>query len=149
DALDVAAQRDLLGQQRRARGPIGSAFVGYAHRVVCGELGGGGQGFLAGIHGEPSSLLWNSIAETDHGFLPASGTLADQTCKRCAWQARGPKPHSPLRPGGIVGMARIQLADPRHVGGSRPNKRIEGVLCATAGALIYTLQDVIIKLISG
>ena len=46
-------------------------------------------------------------------------------------------------------MARAEAADPRQLGEGRPNERLRGVICVAAAALIYTLQDVIIKLLSG
>lgn len=51
-------------------------------------------------------------------------------------------------------MARSDAAGQRHLGGaglgeSRPNERLKGIVFVAAAALIFTLQDVIIKLVSG
>src|SRR5215469_6886922 len=46
-------------------------------------------------------------------------------------------------------MARADAADRGHLGESRPNERLKGIFFVAAAALIFTFQDVIIKLVSG
>jgi drug/metabolite transporter (DMT)-like permease len=51
-------------------------------------------------------------------------------------------------------MARVDAADPERLGEGlspkgRPNERVRGILCVVGGAMAFTLQDMIIKLVSG
>ena len=46
-------------------------------------------------------------------------------------------------------MVRADAADRGHLGESRPNERLKGIFFVSAAALIFTFQDVIIKLVSG
>ena len=46
-------------------------------------------------------------------------------------------------------MARADAAERGHLGESRPNERLKGIFFVAAAALIFTFQDVIIKLVSG
>ena len=54
DALDVTAQLDLLGEQRRAGGAILGAFVGYSHRVGAGEFDGRRESWTLAFMGSVS-----------------------------------------------------------------------------------------------
>jgi len=63
DALDMATQFDLLGEQRGAGGAIFGAFIGDSDRVDASELGGGLQG-LGLVHGLP---LRGDGSRVEHG----------------------------------------------------------------------------------